>query len=122
MAKYILVHYDDNIAEVVPIGFVRNKQPEEVKKHGQYKIAWCADIDLKNQVPPDGVTYYKAVVLQLFGEFCVSFALLNVVARLIVVNNPRRLFPCTFSCLPYSSKLVLSVIDYCLLMDIIDAP
>ncbi|CAN7937681.1 unnamed protein product [Ixodes hexagonus] len=65
MSNFILVHYDDDISEVVPIGYVKNKEAENVKKHGKYKNAWCEDIDLKNQEPPEGVKYYKGVVLQL---------------------------------------------------------
>ncbi|CAN8004467.1 unnamed protein product [Ixodes hexagonus] len=65
MSNFILVHYDDDISEVVPIGYVKNKEAENVKKHGKYKIAWCEDIDMKNQEPPEGVKYYKGVVLQL---------------------------------------------------------
>lgn len=65
MSNFVLVHYDDDISEVVPIGYVKNKEAENVRKHGKYKIAWCADINLKNQEPPEGVKYYKGVVLQL---------------------------------------------------------
>ncbi|XP_040062261.1 BEN domain-containing protein 5-like isoform X2 [Ixodes scapularis] len=65
MPNFILVHYDDDISEVVPIGYVKNKEAENVRKHGKYKIAWCVDISLKNQEPPEGAKYYKGVVLQL---------------------------------------------------------